>query len=78
MKVLEKQRAVLSNTLSFVRVRLWDTVARAVESVLRRGIAIINVVSVEVAVAAAVWCVSGHDVESRRAEMIYVLMESFE
>lgn len=39
-------------------MRVWDTVAGGVEGVLGGGIAIVVVVTVEVAVLAAVWGVS--------------------
>jgi len=57
MEVLEKKRAILSDTLGLVRVGIRDPVAGAVKGVLGRGVAIINVVSVEIAIVSAVWCV---------------------
>lgn len=62
VEVLEQERAILANSLSLIGMGVWDTVAGAIESVLRLGIAVVNVVSIEITVLAAIGCVGSHDV----------------
>jgi len=54
VEVLEKERAVLADTLNLVGVRHGDTIAGCVESVLTSGIAVVVVVAVEITVLLAV------------------------
>ena len=65
MEVLEKKRAVLADSLRLVWVWHWDTVAGAVEGVLRGGVPVIVVVTVQVAVVLAIRGVSSLEILSQ-------------
>lgn len=54
VEVLEEQRTVLADTLRLVGVRHGNAITGGVESVLGGSIAVVNIVAVDVAIAAAI------------------------
>jgi len=59
VEVLEKQRSVLTDSLSLVWMWHWDTIAGGVEGVLGSGVAVVVVISKEITVLLAVGGVVG-------------------